>query len=286
VETATAMIIERVVTATAEPATSTPVQTSAPLPTETPLLMIGSTQVSPKDGMIMVYVPAGEFIMGSDTGTDDEKPMRTVSLDAFWIDRTEVTNAMYARCFTSTVCRGTQSGRITIAGYENYPVEVDTWEQAQVYCQWTGRRLPTEAEWEKAARGTNGGTFPWGEGASCGQANYWGCKGEVQPVGSYPDYASPYGALDMAGNLWEWVSDVYPGTTEYMLKGGDWRTEAWGVRSAVRGGDWEAKWTLLRGGSRDGFILDGCNRDYYREYCDYRGNRVFIDFGFRCVLSP
>jgi formylglycine-generating enzyme required for sulfatase activity len=75
--------------------------------------------------------------------------------------------------------------------------------------------------------------------------------GEIQPVGSYPDFASPYGALDMAGNLWEWVADVYPGTTDYMLKGGDWETLAWGVRSAVRGGKWEVKGKLLWGSSWD-----------------------------------
>jgi len=286
VETATATIIERVVTATGEPASSTPAQTSTPAPTETPALGIGSTQVSPKDGMVMVHVPAGEFIMGSETYSD-EKPQRTVTLEAFWIDQTEVTNAMYARCMESGTCRATGSGRTTMAGYENYPVIVDRWEQAQAYCGWVGRRLPTEAEWEKAARGTNGGTYPWGEGSNCGQANYGKCIGELQPVGSYPGFASPYGALDMAGNLWEWVSDVYPGTTDYMLKGGDWQTEAWGVRSAVRGGDWETKGKLLWGGSWD--VRYGCSGDrnwYGVGVCDYRNYRGIVDVGFRCVLSP
>ena len=240
---------------------------------------IGSTQVSSKDGMVMVYVPAGKFIMGSETYAD-EKPQRTINQEAFWIDQTEVTNAMYARCMESGTCRATGSGRTTISGYENYPVVVDNWEQAQAYCGWTGRRLPTEAEWEKAARGTNGGAYPWGEGANCGQANYGKCKGEVQPVGSYPDYASPYGALDMAGNVWEWMADVFPGTTDYMLKGGDWQTQAWGVRSAVRGGDWLTKGKLLWGGSWVKF------RKYCYEDCGNRDLLGIGDNGFRCVLSP
>ena len=240
---------------------------------------IGSTQVSSKDGMVMVNVPAGEFIMGSETYSD-EKPQHTVTLEAFWIDRTEVTNAMYARCMESGACRATSTERTTIAGYENYPVVVNNWDQAQVYCKWAGSRLPTEAEWEKAARGTNGGAYPWGEGANCGQANYGKCTGEVQPVGSYPDFASPYGALDMAGNVWEWMVDVYPGTTDYMLKGGDWQTQAWGVRSAVRGGDWLTKGMLLWGGSWVNF------RKYCYEDCGNRDLLGIGDFGFRCVLSP
>jgi len=283
VEAATAMIIERVVTATAEPATSTPVHTRPPLPTETPALRVGSTQVSSQDGMVMVYVPAGEFIMGSETYAD-EKPQRTVTLDTFWIDSTEVTNAMYARCMESGACRATGKGRTTIAGYENYPVEVDNWEQAQAYCGWVGRRLPTEAEWEKAARGADGRTYPWGEEIGCTQANYGGCIGDPLPVGSYPDFASPYGALDMAGNLWEWVSDVYPGTTDYMLKGGDWQSLAWGVRPAVRGGDWEAKGKLLWGGSWE--YVDPCNENWLYIYCGHRSSLGVDGSGFRCVLSP
>jgi len=124
--------------------------------------------------MVMVYVPAGEFIMGSETYAN-EKPHRTVTLEAFWIDQTEVTNSMYASCMESGTCRATGSGRTTIAGYESYPVVVNRWEQAQAYGEWAGRRLPSEAEWEKAARRTNGGTYPCGEGANCGQANYGKC---------------------------------------------------------------------------------------------------------------
>jgi len=235
--------------------------------------------------MVMVYVPAGGFIMGSET-YDDEKPQRKITLDAFWIDQTEITNAMYARCMEAGTCRATVSGRTTYAGYENYPVEVDKWDQAQAYCGWVGRRLPTEAEWEKAARGADGSTYPWGEGANCGQANYGKCIGEVQPVGSYPGFASPYGSLDMAGNLWEWMSDVYPGTTDYMLKGGDWQTEAWGVRSAVRGGggDMCQKGPLLWGRSWDNYNWLNCATRTWT-WNRYWGNDRDVD-GFRCALSP
>ena len=237
VETATAMIIERVVTATAEPATSTPAHTSTPAPTGTPALRVGSTQVSSKDGMVMMYVPAGEFIMGSDTGAEDEKPQRKVTLEAFWIDQTEVTNAMYARCFKSGVCRGTTSGWMTMAGVENYPVWVDIWDQAQAYCEWAGRRLPKEAEWEKAARGPDGRTYPWGEEISCSLAKYQGCGQEgAQPAGSYPQGASPYGGLDMAGNVWEWTADRETSLSfeAYVLIGGAWWNDANGVGAAAR----------------------------------------------------
>ena len=103
-------------------------------------------------------------------------------------------------------------------------------------------------------------------------------------MGSYPDYASPYGALDMAGNLWEWVSDVYPGIPDHILKGGDWETLVWGVRSAVRGGDWEAKGKLLWGGAWN--YWDYCIKNWGVSYCTIRDGQVILGNGIRCVLSP
>lgn len=179
-----------------------------------------------------VLVPAGPFIMGSDTGESDAAPARMVTLDAFWIDRTEVTNAQYATFLNE---RGNQvEGGVTWVdfsdeqillttdgasfepkdGYADHPVVEVSWFGARAFCEWAGRRLPNEAEWEKAARGEDSRTYPWGEATlTCAAANFWeqpnGCIGHTTPVGAYPDGASPYGALDMAGNVWEWVSDWY-----------------------------------------------------------------------------
>jgi len=176
----------------------------------------------------MVSVPAGEFIMGSDDDQDDEKPRRTVYLDAFSIDKTEVTVAAYKACVdagscsapstTSRFCSGDYAtyNNWNTSGRDDYPVNCVDWSQAKTYCNWAGKRLPTEAEWEKAARGTDGREYPWGNGGTqCSVAvmNDGGGKGcgsdRTWPVGSKPSGASPYGALDMAGNVWEWTADWY-----------------------------------------------------------------------------
>jgi formylglycine-generating enzyme required for sulfatase activity len=184
-----------------------------------------ATQVSDKDGMTLLYVPAGEFKMGaadSDSqAKPDEKPQHTVYLDAFYIDQTEVTNAMYAKCVKAGVCRAPLSARYPVPDrygnpqFDNYPVVYVDWNDAQQYCEWAGRRLPTEAEWEKAARGDDQRTYPWGnQTPDMTRLNYnhsytWGTVVDTTPVGAYPTGASPYGALDMAGNVLEWVRDWY-----------------------------------------------------------------------------
>ena len=163
-----------------------------------------------------VLVPAGPFSRGSTRGADDERPVRVRTLPAFRIDRTEVTRAMYARCVTARRCPPLP---IDLAADVDLPVTNVNWSEARAFCAFAGGRLPTEDEWEKAARGSDGREFPWGGELDCARAN-WGnfenegpCAGKNpgKPVvaGSTPQGASPFGALDMAGNVWEWVADRY-----------------------------------------------------------------------------
>jgi len=176
--------------------------------------------------MTLVCVPSGDFWMGA-AETDkqaqpDEKPRHQVFLGAFWIDRTEVTNAMFAKCVTAGVCHPrtyspyqwgvsskTRKQYFGNPQYDSYPVIMMDGDEAETYCRWAGRRLPSEAEWEKAAHGTDGRTYPWGEGIDCQKSNYAGCVGDTSEVTAHPLGASPYGALDMIGNVWEWVADWY-----------------------------------------------------------------------------
>jgi formylglycine-generating enzyme required for sulfatase activity len=221
----------------------------------------GSTMVSKKDGMVLVYVPAGEFSMGSDNGNSDETPVHKVTLDAFWIDQTEVTNAMYAKCVAdggmcpppSAIRSEKRDDYYGVSEFDNYPVVYVNWSQASAYCSWAKRRLPTEAEWEKAARGTDGRTYPWGdESPNANLLNYKANVGDTTEGGKYPDGASIYGAYDMAGNVWEWVNDWYgktyyknspasnplgPDTDVYRVyRGGSWKGDDNSVRSGYRYG--------------------------------------------------
>jgi formylglycine-generating enzyme required for sulfatase activity len=208
--------------------------------------------------MVMVFVPAGEFIMGSDNGSSIEKPAHKVYLDAFWIDQTEVTNAMYEKCVQAGLCTplndALNSSSYSHKNYygnpefDNYPVIVlGGWAQAKYYCELVGRRLPTEAEWEKAARGTDGRTYPWGEGIDCKRANYSGsCVGDTSPVRSYEDGKSPYGAYDMIGNMWEFVSDWYSDTYYLNSPLSNPTGPATGSLHIMRGGAWNSYGTFAR----------------------------------------
>jgi eukaryotic-like serine/threonine-protein kinase len=260
------------------PATIGPTYT--PTPTETPGLGIGSTRISEMDRMEQVYVPAGEFLMGSvdpEAKTIEEGgraypeiPQHIVYLDSYWIDKYEVTNAQYALCVEAGVCEPpfAFSNYTYPKYYDNpefgdYPVVWVSWYQAREYCEWAGRRLPTEAEWEKAARGTDGQKYPWGEEPVDGtRANFCDVNctrthaylamddgyPDTAPVGSYPAGVSPYGAMDMSGNVWEWTSTlIYPypydpddgredpdSTWERVWRGGPWSNGIWWMRSSVR----------------------------------------------------
>ncbi len=238
-------------------------------------LGIGSTMTG-EDGMTLLYVPEGEFTMGSDT-YDDEKPVHTVYLNAYWIDQTEVTNGQYALCVSTGGCTPpSQNSSNTNTSYygntqfDDYPVIYVKWNQAQAYCEWAGRRLPTEAEWEKAARGTDGRIYPWGnESPTSGLLNYNLNVGDTTEVGKYPNGVSPYGAYDMAGNVWEWVNDWY-GETYY-------KSSPASNPSGADSGDGR----VLRGGSWLNYVVDSRSADRGK----YDPTYAIVDFGFRCSSS-
>ena len=281
---------QRLPTSTPVPRTATPKATSTQKPltdSSSPLTVIptpkpGATRTRQSDKMVMVYVPAGEFLMGSaaDEGYDNEHPQHTVSLDAFWIDKTEVTNAQYRKCVEAGTCREPTScdwGEPTYSdpSKAKHPVVCVGWDDATAYCTWVEARLPTEAEWEKAAGGTDGRKYPWGNSEpDCKQANYWGkdggCVGETSAVGSYPTDISPYGALDMAGNVWEWVSDWFDDGYYARSPASNPPGPASGQERVLRGGSWYFTAVGLRTTAR------------FRYLPDARGDVA----GFRCAASP
>jgi sulfatase modifying factor 1 len=208
----------------------------------------------------VIFIPAGPFIMGSDDGNYDEQPVREVYVDSFSIDQCPVTNAEYKRFIDATGYKAPNLGlhwsqkydwvdRMYPAGKADCPVVLITWHDAMAYCRWAGKRLPTEAEWEKAARGLDGRIWPWGnnwDGTNLAGSGV----GDTQPVGQYKSGMSPMGCLDMAGNVWEWTSDWYgdkyyreaparnphgpESGAERVLKGGAWIHSSFSVRGAMR----------------------------------------------------
>jgi len=270
-------------TATAAPPTATRVPPTATLapPTATPTLAAGALQRRGKDNAEMVYVPAGEFTFG------DAPSTRTIYLDAFWMDKFEVTNAQFQQFVDATgyttdaekqgwgfeyldgwkrvdgiTWRAPRGATSTSA--PTLPVVVVSWNDARAYCAWAGKRLPSEAEWEKAARGMDARMYPWGNQWDGTRLNFcdtncafaWKDAGandrfaEAAPVGSYAANASPYGVLDLAGNVWEWIADwfdaEYPKTMPArnptgpvsgqlkVLRGGAWSIDAFYARASSR----------------------------------------------------
>jgi len=246
---------------------------------EQALKLPNSTQIqdTPKLEVEMVLVPAGEFMMGSMNGNSDEI-LKVVYIDDFYIDLTEVTNIMYTICVHEGGCQppfmnGSFSREDYYGNplYDDYPVIYVNWDQATAYCEWRGTRLPTEAEWEKAALGTERRTYPWGEEIDCTKANFNLCVGDTSQVGSYPDGHSPYGLQDMAGNVAEWVADWY---SDYYYSISPYENPQGpdsGEYRVVRGGSWNSDIWYLRGSSR----RTGNFPTFTRHF-----------LGFRCARSP
>jgi formylglycine-generating enzyme required for sulfatase activity len=183
-----------------------------------------------------VHVPAGDFPMGSDSEIATEGPVHTVPVDDFWLMQTEVTNKQYAQCVMAGVCTAPQEGdRWRDPAYAGHPVTGVDWRQANTFAAWVGGRLPTEAEWEKACRGTDGRSYPWGDALPTHDiANYDNVLGDTAAAGSYAEGASPYGALDMSGNVWEWTSSLF---ADYPYAAGDGREDSLSAeRRVARGG--------------------------------------------------
>jgi formylglycine-generating enzyme required for sulfatase activity len=221
------------------------------------------------DPVPMVTIPAGEFLMGNaeGKGRDDERPQRSIYLDEFSIDQVEVTNERYM-AFVKSIGHRTPpnpygTGPLqSIKGIEQLPVVQTTWYDAKAYCSWAKKRLPTEAEWEKAARGTDGRLYPWGnEAPTAKRANFdreWEDEQTLHAVGSLPDGDSPYGVKDMAGNVREWISDWYDAEYyQHAPKRNPQGPDKKGVVRSIRGGSWHSPasdiTTSARG--RGGFAL-------------------------------
>jgi eukaryotic-like serine/threonine-protein kinase len=266
-----------------------------------PCTGIGQTWVRPADHMLMDCVPAGSFPMGLKTcdfqGCEKEVNGGNVDLPAFWMDRTEVTNAMFLQFVSQThfitdaekagssevygqprpvagaSWRAPQGPGSSLAGLDDYPVVQMDWYAAHAYCQWAGGQLPSEAEWEKAARGTDGRLWPWGNTPPSSslvnaadlslpmpQARKDQNDGYryTAPVGSFPDGQSPYGLMDMAGNAWEWTRSIYK---DYPYKANDGRevqtAPAAGDRLVLRGASWFDDYGSLRSTLRFGGIPGG-----------------------------
>lgn len=245
----------------------------------TPISRATESEGVPKPPNRMTLIEAGKFTMGCVKSIQrrcdkDELPAREVYLDAYYIDTYEVTNEEYALCVAAGACTKPYQRK----GFDapKQPVGGVTWFQASAYCSWVGKRLPTEAEWEKAARGTDARTYPWGNTRpDCGRAVMYsagkdGCgRGTTWEVGSKPDGQSPYGVQDMAGNVWEWVNDWYSVDYYSYAPLSNPKGPERGLYRVFRGGSWET----------GNYYLRSCYR--VKITPDYKHHHI----GFRCAKS-
>lgn len=272
--------------ASATPTLTDPSPTTSPFPEASVTAKPGL--INPADGAELKLVPAGEFVMGAEPETAlaiceatsvgctledflDESPPHAVYLNSFWIYATEVTNAQYRICVEAGVCSLPAFLEFyDQALFADHPAVYVSWYQAEAYCDWAGGRLPTEAEWEKSARGEDGRLFPWGDHPDCGYANLKGCtQGLTADVGTFPEGASPYGILDLAGNAAEWVADWYDPAYYAVSPPENPQGPAEGEMKAARGGSWKNPFSGVRATNRSANFPE-----------------VFSSgVGFRCVLE-
>lgn len=231
-------------------------------------------QTKAMKAMTTVTVPEGAFVMGSDSGEWDEAPVRNITLTEFQIFKNEVTNQEYSQCVEAKKCKSPYVNNLNKIQkyygdpyYNDYPVVNLTWQQASDYCQWIGGSLPTEAQWEKAARGEYGRVYPWGNDLpNRTYANYDSNIGDISKVGSFENGMSRFGAMDMAGNVWEWVQDRYGNYDAGNLKNPSGPNS--GSERVIRGGSWGSDAESIRSSNRFSTSPD----------------RFYANLGFRCVI--
>lgn len=268
----------------AETPSSSPIDTSPTLSSAS--LSEGPTNT---DGAEVIYIPPTTFLMGASAGDsqaeEDERLAHQVSLNGFYIYAREVTNRMYSECVRAGACFPVQTlpngptSHHNDPAYADYPVVGVDWNMAREYCRWAGGRLPTEAEWELAARGAEGFQYPWGNEPTpaCNLLNMFGClvPPDTQRVGSYPDGVSPFGLFDMAGNVWEWVNDWY--SADYY--GASPASTPFGPSAPANP---DQPYKVVRGGSWNSYPenVRATARTFANAYLPYD------DLGFRCVAQP
>ena len=274
--TAAALTNAPTVTPTVTP-TLTMTITLTPTITSTPTKQPpkSATRISPLDQMVQIYISAGTFLQGSKLNPNfppnSENPQRKVFLDGFWIDKTLVTNRMYRACMAANKCdppinNDTENPNFTAGGALDLPAIYVNWYNAQKYCAWVGGALPTEAQWEKAARGSKDGrVYPWGDqDPNPSMLNFNNLLGITTISGSYPMGASPYGLLDMAGNVRQWVSDWYQSDYYSVAPDRNPPGPATGTKKVLKGGGWTDPANYVRISSRLTHLPDsaGYNRGF------------------------